>query len=105
LGQAVNNFNFDLLSQNLMQILQQCAGSSALCQYLQYDVVQPTLQPTIVTPSTLLNSKIFPMPFDEQIETEACSHLCIYYLIGNMKENMVITDTTVIFDVIVAKNL
>lgn len=63
------------------------------------------MQPVISTPSTLLNNKIYPMAFDEQIEWTDSSYLFVYYLVGDMVNNMVVTDTTVIFDVIVAKKL
>jgi hypothetical protein len=98
-------YNFDLLSPNLLSILETASKSDNLCKYLYYNEKQPTVEPSLVDPSVLLFNQMYPMPFDPDIVTEDCSQLRVFYLDGNLQDNMTVTQLSVIFDIIVAKSL
>lgn len=94
---------FELLSPNLLVILNQIIQNQNIAKYLYYDVTNPLEQPDIADTSVLNFNKVFPYPFDPELTTEDCSQIRVFYWDGAIKR--VIEETKVMFDIIVAKKL
>jgi hypothetical protein len=96
---------FELLSPALVSVLNQAILSENLVKYLYYNNIDPLSQPAIVDSSILLNKSVFPAPFDNEITWDDCSQLRVFYLSGQLQDNMVVDGTKVIFDIVCAKSL
>lgn len=94
------------MSSQLILALEKMLGSQTLCKYLWYDDKNPLAQPDIADTSTLLMTKIYPLPFDvtQTIKTTDSCQVRVYFPSINFKDR-VVEGAIMSFDVIVAKNL
>jgi hypothetical protein len=96
----------ELLSQNIVLIMNQLIGNKEIVKYLYYNVNNPLTQADISLPAkSLMFKNVFPYPFDKNATITDCSQIRAYYPIGYLKNNEIINDTNVVFDIIVAKSL
>lgn len=98
-------FNLDILSPNLVLLLDQIIQNNNLVKYLYYNVENPLAQPNLADNSVILFNKLWPQPFDEQIATEDFSNLRVYFANIKFENNAIVSDSIVTFDIIVAKSL
>lgn len=91
-----------LLSPNLVLLLQEILANQKICKLINYDQKNPYSQPDI-EPFSLLLNKVFPFPFDPNSTTDEGTQLRVYYQDTNLKNNQIIEDTTIFFDIICAK--
>lgn len=92
-----------LLSPNLNIVLSEILQNQKICKLLQY-VDNPYSQPDITNTNSLLFEKILPFPFDPNVKVAEGSQLRVYYGNVNLKNNTVIEQTIIHFDVICSKS-
>lgn len=96
----------ELLSPNLVMILNQIISQKEIAKYLNYSQKNPLSQPDIAMPATnLMFKSVFPFPFDNAVATTDCSQIRAYYPNGTFQSREIIADTRIVFDIIVAKSL
>jgi len=94
----------ELLSPNLILILEELLKNRNLCKYLVYNTSNPLSGANITNTKTLLFKQLFPYPFYPLANQEDGSQLHVYYPSGKI-ENKVIGDTQIYFDIVVAKGI
>lgn len=94
----------ELLSKNLVLMLETLLTNDNIGKYLYYDLKNPLSQPSVSNVQSLLFSKIFPYPFDPSVTTNACSQIRVYYTDGDIND-VVVERISITFDVVVAKSL
>jgi hypothetical protein len=100
----VAGLKLELLSPNLVLLIDEILDNQNICKYLYYDDKNPLGQSTIADTSGLLLTKIFPYPFSSVI-TEECTQLRLYYPDGEFDSIGKIEQSLVLFDIICHKNL
>lgn len=96
----------ELLSPNLVLILKEVLNIQNICKLLYYNQTNPLSQPNLILPANnLMFNLVFPYPFNPDVTIQDCSQLRIYYPSGQLKNNEIVGDINLIFDIIVAKNL
>lgn len=97
--------NLKLLSPNLVSIIKEVLNNQNLCKLIYYNEKEPIAQENISDAKSVLFLKtILPYPFSDTL-TEDTSQLRIYYPGGQFNGNHTVEDTTLHFDIIIAKNL
>lgn len=95
-----------LLSPNLVMMLQEVLKDEEIVKYLNYNDKTPLSKPSPTLPANdLMLNKVFPFPFDVNVTTEEGSQVRIYFPKGFFKSKEIVTDTVVVFDIVVAKSL
>ena len=95
----------ELLSENLIIILQEVMKQQYLCKLIKYNESNPLSQTNLVLPaSSLLMTSIFPYPFDSTVIIEDCIQLRIWVYKGDF-QGADISINDVFLDIIVAKSL
>lgn len=96
----------ELLSTNLVKIIDKCVNSQPLGQLLLYNGSNPLSQ-LPVSPSDIApygkDERVIPYPFDIKYKADERSQLHIYYPEVAFKNNSNVEQTMVWFDVIVHK--
>jgi len=93
---------FELLSQNLLLLLNELKKNANFVKYIFYNDENPLLNPIVQNPSVLTESGLLaPSPFNTAIAD--CSQVRVYYLDIDIDKN--VDDCVLIFDVVVAKKL
>jgi len=100
----VEGLKLELLSPNLVLLIDEILTNQNICKYLYYDDKNPLGRSTIADTSGLLLTKIYPYPFSSAIIDE-CTQLRIYYPDGEFDSTGVIEQSLVLFDIICHKNL
>lgn len=96
----------ELLSPNLIIILNELIKNQNIVKYLYYNQKNPLSQSNLTLPATnLMFDKVFPYPFFIDVETEEGSQIRVYYPKGRIEDGRVIEDTMVYVDILVAKTL
>lgn len=96
----------ELLSPNLVLILDELIKNQNIVKYLYYNDKNPLSQANITLPATsLMFNKVYPYPFFIDVNTEEGSQIRVYYPDGVLKDGKVIEDTDVFIDILIAKNL
>lgn len=96
----------NLLSPNLVLILQEIVKYQNICKLLYYNTSTPLSSADLTLPANnLILTKIFPYPFNINVVTEDCSQIHVYVPSGDFEDNRVIENINICFDIIVAKNL
>lgn len=95
--------NLKLLSPNLNIILEEVLKNQKICKLLKY-VNDPYSKPDIEDTDTLLFEKLYPFPFDPEVETNEGTQLRVYYGRIQLKNAQVIENSTVCFDIICSKS-
>jgi len=94
---------FDLLSPNLVSIINRCLENNDLTKLIYYNQSNPLSQPILDSPKSLFMTKIFPFRYSG-ITTDEQTQLRIYYPRTKIKDN-IIESTSVYIDVICHNNL
>lgn len=93
-----------LLSPNLILLLQEILKNQNLCKLINYNQSNPYIQPDLTNPNSLMLKKVFPFPFDTKVSTEEGTQLRVYYQDTIFKNNQVIEDSMIYFDIICSKS-
>jgi hypothetical protein len=98
--------NIELIADNLPLILQEIVKVKEIVKYLTYDLKNPLSQPDVAIPATnLIMTKVFPYPFLPNSTLSDCSEIRVYYPDGIFDGSQEIAQTSLFFDIIVAKGL
>ncbi|MDH6674432.1 hypothetical protein M2277_005124 [Paenibacillus sp. LBL] len=96
----------ELLSPNLVQVLNQLIADKEIAKYLFYNQKNPLSQPDIALPATnLMFKNIFPYPFDLTAAVADSTQIRVYYPNGELHNREIIQDSKIVFDIVVAKSL
>lgn len=96
----------ELLSPNLVLILNEIIQDKEIAKYLYYNQSNPLTQPDIPLPAkNLMFKNVFPYPFDNAATVADGSQVRVYYPNGYFENREIISDTAIVFDIIVAKSL
>jgi len=94
----------DLLSPNLLLILNQIIRCQNLCKLIYYNQNNPLSQSDLTLPcNNLILTKIFPSPFNINTTLEDCVELRVYYLSGTFDSIGVVENIDIIFDIVCSK--
>ena len=95
----------ELLSENLIIILQEVMKQQNLCKLIKYNQSNPLSQTDLVLPaSSLLMTSIFPYPADVETITEDCVQLRCW-IPGGKFAGADISINDIFMDIVVAKSL
>lgn len=94
----------DVLAPNLITILSEVMKVQDIAKYLTYNVDTPLMQPDVDS-SSLMFKVLYPFPFDMEANYEDCTQLRVYYPQGIFTENQQFAETSIYFDIIVARSL
>lgn len=97
------------LSSNVTDVMIALKENDGLAELLTNNISNPFTIPvkdksSLINPKNA-NCKIFPYPFDPEVQIEDSSFIRVYYGRGDFNENEVIQEMTMNIDIIVAKNL
>ena len=93
------------LSPTLITIMDEILKNENLCKLLQYgNKGNPFAEPDITNKDSLIMSKIFPFPFDNQVTTEEGIQLRIYYFDRGITANNTVTNVIIHFDIVCSKS-
>lgn len=96
----------ELLSDNLVLIINKLLENDNLCKLIYYNSKNPYNELPISNKNeTLMLTKIFPYPFNEKVETELGTQLHIFYPELEIQNNVVVEEVVVFVDIIVGKTL
>ena len=99
---------FELLSPNLVKIIEGLVRNEELGQLLFYNTDNPLSQPP-VNPSRIApfgdNEKVAPFPFNTKFTGEQISQIHVYYPDVTLKNNEHVEESIVWFDIVVHKKL
>jgi hypothetical protein len=102
------DMKLDLLSPNLVKIIDNCLRSEDLGKLLLYStqdpLSNPPVDPSIIAPFGEYE-RILPYPFDVNYKDEERSQLHIYYPSMEFVNNENVEETHVFFDIVVHKRL
>jgi hypothetical protein len=95
----------ELLSDNLIIILQEIMKQQNLCKLINYNESTPLAQTDLVLPaSSLLRTSLFPYSSDDETIVEDCVQLRVWVYTGNFK-GADISINDVFLDIVIAKSL
>jgi len=94
----------DYLSKNLIILIQELLKNEKICKMVNYNVKNPFSEPSFKH-SDLMLKKIFPFPFNLSVDIDEGTQVRVYYSDVLFKNNQVIEDTRIIFDVICSKSV
>lgn len=96
----------ELLSPNLVIILNEIIKDNEIAKYLYYNQSNPLSQVDIPLPAkNLMFKNVYPYPFDNSAAATDTSQVRAYYPNGLFENREIIHDTRIVFDIIVAKSL
>jgi hypothetical protein len=98
---------FELLSDNLVNILRNIVDNQNIAKYLTYLQDNPLSQPDVPNPRSLMSGdtkKVFPFPFNINGQTQQDIQIHVFYPRSKIS-NRIVQNTTIIFDVVCHKNL
>lgn len=99
----MNPMNVNYISPNLTIILKEILDNQILVKWLQYDDLNPLAQPDVTNSISLMFDRVFPYPFDAQLQTEDATQLRVYTPLIYFSEDETIAGVTVNFDIVCAK--
>jgi len=91
----------DILSENLFIIINKIIENQDIVKMVNYDVINPLLQPAFTNPKSLFMTRIFPYPYSGII-SETQTQIRVYY--GKTNIN-IIEQTPIIFDILTHESL
>lgn len=96
----------ELLAPNLKIILNQLVNNQKICKLIYYNSTDALSQPDLVLPqNSLINTKIFPYPFNINYQGGECTQIRVYYPKADFENNEVTVNEDIYFDTICHKNL
>lgn len=106
----MDNIKPNNLSKNIVNVMKALAKNEGLARLLVNNVENPYVTPVgeegrknLITQDSV-NSKIFPVPFDPDAQTEDTSFIRVYYNQGDF-DNEILQDLSLHVDIVVAKSL
>lgn len=98
----------ELLSTNLVKIIEGCVRNDSVAKLLYYNINDPLSQPSI-NPSTIApfgaSERVIPYPFDINYKEEQRSQLHIYYPDLQFVNGANVEEVVVFFDIVVHRKL
>jgi hypothetical protein len=93
----------ELLSKNLINALETLLANQEFSKLVYYNVKNPLEQPNLADTSIILFDKLFPYPYDTEIQDTDEVKIHVYYPSGNFTKNELVENSFVFFDIVVAK--
>lgn len=96
----------ELLAPNLIIVLIQLVNNQKICKLINHNSPNALDQPDLILPqNSLINNKVFPFPFPINFQGEECTNIRVYYPRVDFKNNEVVIDEEIWFDIVCANNL
>ena len=96
----------ELLAPNLIIILSQLVNNQKICKLINYNSEDALNQPDLILPqNNLIKHKVFPFPFPINFQDEECTNIRVYYPKVDFKNNEIVVDEEIFFDIVCANNL
>jgi hypothetical protein len=92
------------LSDNLVRTMKELIKNDGLVRLIANDTAKP-FDTTVANPSSLLMTRIHPVPFDIEATTLDGTFLRIYYNQGTVGGEEVITESQIHIDIVCSRNL
>lgn len=101
----VDKVKLELLSDNIIIIIDEIMKNQNLCKLIHYDSKTPLEQPDLVSPhNSLMYERIYPFPFNPDIVKDDRVELRVYYPDGELINGQHIEINRIFFDIVVSKN-
>lgn len=96
----------ELLSDNMVLILEYMMNNQNLCKLINYDEKNPIEKTNLLLPASgLLFTKLFPYPFNPEVIREDCTQINVWCPQGEFDDSGSISIADVVIDIVVAKSL